>query len=398
MITREQAVEAFLAVEKFDKKIDAARALSIDTKTLNRRLSRYYADPEAIVYKNALENRIPYDEISMAWIKNKEVSIMWKKDNNVMSYEEIRDNLVEEMKRYSPVYPSINRDYSMLEDDRHLLVIDAADVHVGKLARTYETGQPEYNTDIATKRVQEGVKSLLLKSVSFNIDKIIFVIGNDILHTDNPRRTTTSGTPQDTVGQWWEMFLAAKMAYIKAIELMAQYADVHIIFCPSNHDYTSGWMLADTISSWFRNHENVHFGMNNMSVSINHRKYAVYGNNLLGFTHGDGAKEKDLAALMQYEAREMWGKTKYAYIFTHHTHHKHRKTGNDMLEKDHIGVTTLSTSRVQRPENSVYIETVRSPSPADGWHSRNGYVNQQAIEAFIHNHENGQVARLTEYF
>jgi hypothetical protein len=398
MITREQAVEAFIANEKSETKTEAARKLGIDVKTLNRRVNRYYADPEAVIYRNALEEGIPYDEISMAWVKNKEVSIMWKKDSNVLSYEAIRDNLIEEMKKYSPVYPKLSRDLPSLDADKNLLIIDAADVHVGKLAKTYETGQPEYNINIAVDRIQHGVKKLLLSAANFKIESIIFVIGNDILHTDSPRRTTTSGTPQDTDGQWWEMFLAAKMAYIKAIEIMAIYADVHVVFCPSNHDYTSGWMLADTISSWFRNNDNVHFGMNNSNISINHRKYVVYGNNLLGFTHGDGAKERDLANLMQYEVREMWGKTKFAYMYQHHTHHKQRKVNDTLIEKDKIGITMLSTSRLQDPENSVYIETVRSPSPADGWHARNGYVNQQAIEAFIHNYENGQIARITEYF
>jgi len=398
MITRDQSIEAFNASQKYETKAEAARNLGIDVKTLNRRISRYYADPEATIYRNALEEGIPFDEISMAWVKNKEVSIMWKKDNNVLSYEQIRDNLIDEMKKYAPVYPNIARELPPLDHDKNLLIIDAADVHVGKLAKSYETGQPEYNISIAVSRIQNGVAKLLSSASKLSIESIIFVIGNDILHIDNPRRTTTASTPQDTDGQWWEMFLAAKMAYIKAIEIMVEHADVHIVFCPSNHDYVSGWMLADTISSWFRNNPNVSFGINNQSVSINHRKYVVYGNNLIGFTHGDGAKERDLASLMQYEARSMWGKTKYATFYTHHTHHKHRKMNDTMLEKDQIGITLLSTSRVQDPKNSVYIETVRSPSPADGWHSRNGYVNSQAMEAFVHNYENGPIARFTEYF
>jgi len=399
IITRDEAIKAFEAVELYDTKVDAAKSLGITTSALYRRIKHYHKDPEAIIYRNAKENRVPYDDINMAWIKNDEVSMLWKKSDGVLSYTEIRDQLIEEMVKYAPVYKPISRSTFL---EQNLLIIDAADIHVGKLCRTYETGFDEYNIDIAVKRVEEAIEALVVQSQFYNPEKIVFVIGNDVLHIDNARRTTTSGTPQDTDGQWWDMYLAAKMCYIKAIERLIPLADVHVVFCPSNHDYVSGWMLADTISSWFANNGNVHFGEDNKSISINHRKYIVYGSNLIGFTHGDGAKEKDIPNLMQYEAREMWGKTTHAYMYTHHTHHADRKfvtdTSKHRIEKDHIGITVLSPSTHINSDHGVYIETVRSPSPPDGWHSRNGYVNKAAIEAFIHHHKNGQIARLTHFF
>ena len=86
-----------------------------------------------------------------------------------------------------------------------LLVIDPADIHVGKLASSFETGE-DYNTQIAVQRVREGVDGILHKASGFNIEKIVFVAGNDILHIDTPKRTTTSGTPQDTDGMWYDNF------------------------------------------------------------------------------------------------------------------------------------------------------------------------------------------------
>jgi len=108
------------------------------------------------------------------------------------------------------------------------------------------------------------------------------IIGNDILHIDTPRRTTTSGTPQDTDGMWYENFLNAKKLYVDVIESLLTVSDVHVTYNPSNHDYTNGFFLADVISSWFRKCENVTF-----DVSIKHRKYFSYGQNLIGTTHGD---------------------------------------------------------------------------------------------------------------
>jgi hypothetical protein len=48
--------------------------------------------------------------------------------------------------------------------------------------------------------------------------------------------------------------------------------------------------------------------------------------------------------------------------------------------------------------DNIQLEVVRSPSPPDGWHDRNGYVNMQAVEAFIHHPFEGQILRKTEWF
>lgn len=391
------AQEAFDAYQKYGSQVKAAEALGLTKYTFKKRLNEYYSDPnEATLHRNCLATRTPVDDVAYYWIKTGEVSMMVRRSGG-LSYEEIRDNLVAEVSKHAPVYPKLTRTTS-LED--HLLVVDLADVHIGKLAKKEETGD-DYGISKAVQRVLTGTDSLLEKAQGFKVGKILLVIGNDILHTDTPHRKTTGGTPQDTEGQWWEMFLEAKKCYVTVIERLTELADVHIVFCPSNHDYVSGWMLADTLSSWFRNHPNVSFGKDNRSVSIAHRKYVEYGANLLGFTHGDGAKEKDLPSLMQYEAREAWGRTKFAYIYQHHTHHKTRLlAGKDeqKLEKDNIGVTVLHRGKPVKQADNVYIETIRSPSPADGWHDRNGYKNMQAVEAFLHHPELGQVARLTHWF
>jgi hypothetical protein len=197
------------------------------------------------------------------------------------------------------------------------------------------------------------------------------------------------------------MFIEAKKCYVRAIERLTAVAPVHVVFCPSNHDYQSGWMLADTIFSWFRNNPNVEFGDRQLNLSIAPRKYIEYGDNLIGFTHGDTAKEKDLVTLMQHEARASWGRTKHSYLYVHHFHHKIRSVyGNDSqkLEKDLIGFTVINTARPVNSENNTYVEYVRSPSAPDSWHSRQGHVARQAVEAFIHHPEHGQVARFTSFF
>lgn len=309
------------------------------------------------------------DSVKSGWVKSKDASLYFRNPNyktpNEIGIESLCSDIIKEVKEYSPTYKKIKR---VKSKDGHLLIIDPADIHVGKLCTAYETGQ-DYNQNIAVKRTLDGVKGLLDKSNGFNIDKIIFVGGNDILHTDTPNKTT-KGTQVEQDGTWYNNFLTAKKLYVDIIEMLMQVADVEMVFNPSNHDYQSGFFLAQTIEAHFNKCKNVTF-----DVSIAHRKYSTYGNSLIMTTHGDGAKQIDLGSLMSVEAKKHWADSEHRYAYTHHVHHK--------SSKDYINIT---------------VETLRSPSPADSWHSTKGYISKEAVEAFIHSKENGQIARLSHFY
>jgi hypothetical protein len=315
----------------------------------------------------AISRGLDPNEVKSVWFKDKETSFNVTNLNfNSKEKNDFRDTLIADLKKYSPKFPELKR---TANKDAKLLVIDPADVHIGKLADSFETGK-SYNSQIAVNRVKEGVKGILGECSGFKIDKILFVGGNDILHTDTPKRTTTSGTPQDTDGMWYRNFLMAKDLYIDVLETLLSVADVHFVFNPSNHDYTNGFFLANVIETYFKDCKNITF-----DCSIAHRKYFRYGNNIIGTTHGDGAKHDKLPLLMAAETKYYSECTK-RYIYIHHIHHK--------MSKDYPGVT---------------IESLRSPSEADSWHHRNGYEHSPvALEAFIHHKKHGQTTRLTHYF
>lgn len=301
---------------------------------------------------------IPLKDVKHYWHKSKKFSIFAK--NSTPSYFQIRDQIVESMKQHAPIYKKYDREKSF--DSPVLLIVDPADIHIGKLGK-------DHNNSSIIDRVHRGVEGILEKVKGFNIDQILFIAGNDVLHVDNIKRTTTSGTPQDTDGMWHNNYLIAKQLYISILERLLTVADVHFCFNPSNHDYTNGYFLADTIESWFKNNENITF-----DSSIHHRKYFAYGNNLIGTTHGDGVKNHELPLLMAHEEPELWSQCSKRYIYTHHVHHKN--------SKDYVGVT---------------IESLRSPSGTDAWHDKNGYLSKKAVEGFIHDQIEGQIARITQY-
>jgi len=323
-----------------------------------------FGDDHKVLQEEADRLGVPVKDIKHYWHKSKHISMFVK--NHGKTYQQIFDELKDEMIAAAPEYPKLERKQP---DHGHLLVIDPADIHIGKLATAFETGDA-YDVEIASKRVHEGVQGILDKTSSFNINQILFIGGNDILHTDNAKRTTTSGTSQDTDGMWYENYLTAKDVMIKVLEKLITVADVHFLFCPSNHDYTQGFFLADVIKTWFHKNENITF-----DCSIAHRKYFRYGKNLIGATHGDGAKQNDLPLLMAEEAPGEWAITTHRHIYTHHVHHK---TSKDI--------------------GKVNIESLRSASGTDSWHDRNGYRSIKAIEGFLHDPEHGQIARISHIF
>ena len=312
--------------------------------------------------QEAVEAGIPIKDIKHYWYKSKKYSIFAKQQG--MTYEEVKDELIDQMKDYAPEYPTFEYD----KDDGHLLVIDPSDIHIGKLAVAAETGE-DYNIEKAVNRTIEGILGIIQKAKGFEIDEILFIVGNDALHIDTPKGTTTSGTKVDVDGMWHEAFLAAKDMYVKSIEAMMSIAKTHVLYCPSNHDFMTGFFLADVLKTWFRNSQ-VTF-----DVSINHRKYYQYHENMIEADHGDGVKAEQTPLIMASEQPTMWASSRFRYSYKHHLHHR--------ISKDFTGVN---------------LTVLRSPSEPDGWHHRNGFLNIPAIEGFVHHPNKGRVAQLTHYF
>ena len=312
---------------------------------------------------------LPLSNVKHFWYKSEKFSIF--SHSNGLTLEQAFQPIIEDLQNYSPKIKAIKRQKIK---NPHCLILDPSDIHVGKLSVSSETGET-YNIEKAVSIVDSGIDSLLQKAQGFPLEKIIFVVGNDCLHVDGVNNTTTGGTPQDMSGKWHEAFLAAKDMYIRAIEKCLPVADIEVIFCPSNHDFLSGFTLAQTLKAYFRKSKNIKF-----DATIAHRKYTAFGSNLLSFSHGDGAKLDNTPLLMASERPELWSNSVHRYIYLHHIHHK--QTTKFMAGKDFIGCTA---------------EFLRSPSASDAWHAKKGYRSPKAVEAFIHSKTHGQVARLTHY-
>lgn len=396
-----ELLAALDAYEAHETKLAAAKSLGIPVQTFDNRLARAQEAGRHTLEAAVAGAADSVEDLTHWWkiVKDDQgngYSLFFKNpatgaEANLsdMVRRAITDALADGQPQYEP------------RDDvggEHLLVVDLADLHFLKLCVAEETGYT-YNRDVARTRVMEGTKALLRAASAFGIARILFVLGNDALHVDNARKTTTSGTPQDTDGSIFQGFRDAFSCLKDAIEECAKVADVDLVHCMSNHDWITGWALSQALGGYFEGHPNVN--ATPYALSEMHRKYYRFGTNLIGLTHGDGAKEEKLYALTVKEARQHVAECMHIYWLVHHVHHKDRKRrGVDVFqtEKDHIGMTVLSSGAPSPEGAEIVVESVRSPSPPDGWHDRQGFINRQAVECFLYHATDGQKARFTEWF
>jgi hypothetical protein len=206
---------------------------------------------------------------------------------------------------------------------------------------------------------------------SYDLEKVVIVLGGDTLQVDTFNNTTTKGTPV-------EASMSAQDAYIQAFEglylllsLVRNYANnVHVMFIPGNHDRLSSFHLIHALSQSFGDVDGFTF-----SSQYAERKVMVYGENMFCFEHGDISK-KMTPLVYATEYPYEWGKTSYRTLFTGHLHTK--KTTDFVTDNEIHGFT---------------IKVLPSLSATDYWHYHNKFIgNKRAAVLELYNPMNGKVA------
>jgi hypothetical protein len=291
----------------------------------------------------------------------------WRQvEKDAMKYnyfnETVKKDFLEIAQKWKPA--SVKRIKTKNEGD-FAVVLSPTDLHFGKYGWVDEVGQ-SYDLEEARHRVLTKTEELL-KRLPSKPERFYVGVGSDWFHVDNDVGTTTKGTAQDMAATPAQILMEGCDLARQHIDLLRTVSDVELIFMGGNHDRHTSIMLMMYLDAYYKDCEDV-----NVVVSPEIRQYVTYGNNLIGFTHGDGKVMNKLNALMAHEERSAWGKTSHKLWFHGHLHHQQmREAGGCLI--------------IQLP----------SLAGEDRYHSRNGYVMAKAgLSAYIIDKEEGLIGSL----
>jgi hypothetical protein len=290
-----------------------------------------------------------------------------KDDDSVEAQASI---LLDSIKKYSPKVSPIT--YKKINGEKYLLELSTAELHIGKLAHEDETGE-DYDIKIAEKRFKDSISSLLSRINLDNVEKILFVVGNDFINVDNYNSTTTAGTPQSTDSRFHKMINAAKRIVINTVDSLIDIAPVDIVIVTGNHDKQTTFLLGHIIEAFYYNNPNV--SVNNEPTQ---RKYYKYKSNSIQLTHGNEEKHQDLGLIFATEKPTLWASTKYRFCQLGHFHKN--KTINYVSVDEHQG---------------FQIQVLPSLSGTDSWHNSKGYMSKKQNKAFLFSEKDGLIAEYT---
>jgi hypothetical protein len=285
--------------------------------------------------------------------------------NVVDAQNEIADLKEQAKKEVRPVVYPANR---VPVDNGLVLEVAIFDLHFGKQAYPPETLDRPYDVKITEALFFRALEKIIERAGGFKYEKVLFVVGNDLLHSNDLDSTTANGTVVDSDGRFHKAYTTARKAMVAAIERLRVIAPVHVLVCVGNHDRFSAWTLGDSLESWFHNDPDVTID-NGPSL----RKYYEWGQVGILFTHGDEGKRQDFPLLFATEKPEMFGRTKFREVHTGHNH-------------------TTKTEEF----HGVRVRIISSLSTADSWHSQKGFKGAlRTAEAFVWSKSEGLIAQYT---
>lgn len=251
------------------------------------------------------------------------------------------------------------------------VLISLSDPHIDK--KTLDGSTIEQKCD----KYLEVLEALLFKiCASYEAEEIILVLGNDFFTSDSYHNTTTNLTPQAVTDDYDVSYEKGFELAVTAINKCKQFApNVKVIFVPANHDRTKSFYLVHALEMYFKSDVGVIFDRTAENTKIH-----IYGQNFLGFHHGD-TKMEALPLYFASKYKQEWGGCKYAEIALGDKHHK-KQWSFKLTENEHVGTRMFIVPSLTTP---------------DKWHKDKTYdMAIQAGVARIYDFDKGYVGEFEE--
>lgn len=300
---------------------------------------------------------------------------VWLKAKKGWNPSEFKAILINDLKAQAPSYRPAG---GIAPTPRQPILAELSifDAHFGKLAWAPETGQ-DYDVKICRERYLTAARDLLSRAEREKPERILYVVGNDMLHTDH-KGLTTNGTPQDCDGRWQKAFRIACQSTITVAEEASSIAPVDILVVPGNHDREKAFCLGEVLEARFHTNQQIAV-LNDPDLY----SYYRYGKVLLGFVHGDAhgsqAKRNQLPQMMAMDRAVDWSQTVWREF---HLGHFHSETEDVWLHRtvEHV--------------RGVAVRVLPSLSSTDAWHRQQGYASVISAECHLYHKEKGRYGYL----
>lgn len=358
------------AVNKHRSMRAAAAAMGVNYTTVNKALSELEKKAALCGYAPDYGMRFPVPSpfvvkgVSTLYDEDGKQRAQWVKSRLDESKVEeiIREfvtHLAADAKGQSRLVPA-----PKLADEDLLAVYPIGDPHFGMYAWKAEAGE-DFDTEIAEKITMRAVDRLVASAPAAETGVLIPL--GDLMHADDTKnRTPQSGNILDVDTRHQRVMVIALKAIKHAIyRLLEKHKKVIVRIVKGNHDPHASFAIALALAQHFENNPRV-------TIDLSPAAFWFYrfGKVLIGATHGDTAKGKDLLGVMAADKPEDWGQTKFRYFYHGHIH----------------------TTQVKEMPGLI-VEAFRTLAPSDAWSAAEGYRSGRDMYCIVHHRKYGEIER-----
>ena len=311
--------------------------------------------PEPFVVRGVSTYYNEEGQVKGQWVKT-------RMDDN--KFQQIMMEAIEAMKEEIPRVSLMSP--PPFGNDKILNCYVITDYHLGMLAWDEETGE-NWDIKIGEDLIMKWFAQAIQQSP--DADTAIFAQLSDFLHFDGMDAVTPASKHLLDVDTRFAKLVRSAIRVLRTVidMLLQKHQRVHIIMADANHDPVSQIWLREWFSVLYENEPRI-------SVDRSPNPYNAYefGKTALFFHHGHKRKVANVSQVFASQFREMFGRTKYAYVHMGHLHSIDVKENNLMIVEQH-----------------------RTLAPSDAYAARGGWLSGRDAKVITYHINYGEVSRLT---
>lgn len=296
----------------------------------------------------------PDGRVIQQWIKTKEEG-----ENTLAVIRIAVDELKKDLPRITPSKGPAHANASLLNQ------YTVTDLHFGMLAWAEETGDANYDLQIAEKLLINWFSAAIAMSPNAGVG-LLAQLG-DLMHHDSLESVTPSHKHVLDSDSRLQKIIRVVIRVIRQILAMMlhKYPHVHVVMASANHDPASSAWMRELLHAMYENEPRI-------TIDNSPDIYYVYewGKTALFYHHGHRRKIDDVDSVFAGKFREIYGRCPKAYGHVGHLHNDALKSGNLMK-----------------------VERHRTLAPSDAFSSAGGWLSDRDAKVITYHREFGEVFR-----